>query len=202
MISDSCHSLIPGGPEKAQAGSGPCARCVAVVQALLWLLILSAGTAGAADDAVFFPVVVPRPAGATTSYLSIPYTAFVGTQNATGALLQTGACWNNNGTILIYLGAPVLLPHGAVIKELQVNYYQYYAGDEATMYLYRVSNTSQHTVMASLTCGDSGGGHVATTAITAPTVDNASYSYLLQGWGFGCDRKFAVRSVRIKYETP
>jgi hypothetical protein len=157
--------------------------------------------AAAADESVFFPIVVPKQAAPKTSYLNIPYTAFVGPLNATSALLFTGACWNDNGTLLLYLGAPVNLPHGAVIKEVRVDYYQYYAGDSATMYLYRVSSTSQHAAMATLTCGDAGNGQVATTSITDPTVDNATYSYILQGWGFRCDRKLAIRSVRITYES-
>jgi hypothetical protein len=174
-------------------------------RALALLAVLAAvffsTPARSGDEASFFPIVVQKQAVPATSYLSVPYTAFVGPLNATSALLNTGACWNDNGTILLYLGAPVNLPHGAVVKEVRVDYYQYYAGDEASMVLYRVSNTSQHTAMASLTCGDAGNGHVATTAITAPTVDNASYSYILQGWGFRCDRKQAIRSVRITYEA-
>ena len=172
------------------------------VLALLAVLVsaLFATPARSGDEASFFPIVV-KPSAPATSYLSVPYTAFVGPLGATSALLNTGACWNDNGTLLLYLGAPVNLPHGAVVKEVRVDYYQHYAGDEATMILYRVSDTSQHTTMASLTCGDAGNGHVATTAITAPTVDNASYSYILQGWGFRCDRKLAIRSVRITYET-
>jgi|GEM_PF-2231181 len=173
-------------------------------RALALLVVLAAvlfpTPARPGDEAAFFPIVV-KPSAPATSYLSIPYTAFVGPLGATSALLNTGACWNDNGTILLYLGAPVNLPHGAVVKEVRVDYYQYYAGDEATMVLYRVSNISQHTTMASLTCGDAGTGHVATTAITAPVVDNANYSYILQGWGFRCDRTMAIRSVRITYEA-
>lgn len=195
MLSDHCHSLQWASRNLSRTEG----RRTALF-ALLLMLTLSAGIAWGADDVLLFPVVVHPQATPTTSYLNIPYTAFVGTQNATGALLLTGACWNDNNTILLYLGAPVFLPHGAVVKEVQVNYFKYYAGDEASMTLYRVSNTSQHTTMATLTCNDAGGGHISTTAITAPTVDNASYSYLLQGWGFRCDRKFAIRSVRIKYE--
>ena len=51
--------------------------------------------------------------------------------------------------------------------------------------------------MAALTCGDVGNGRVATSALTAPAVNNAAYSSILQGWGFRCDRMFASRSVRI-----
>lgn len=178
--------------------------CTALVRMVAFpavlIFVFAAAPALGEDTAAFFPIVV-KPSGPVTSYLNIPYTAFIGPLNATGALLNTGACWNDNGTVLLYLGAPVNLPHGAVIKEVRVNYYQYYAGDEATMVLYRVSDTSQHTAMASLTCGDAGNGHVATTSITAATVNNASYSYILQGWGFRCDRKQAIRSVRITYET-
>ncbi|NDY55729.1 hypothetical protein G3N56_03100 [Desulfovibrio sulfodismutans] len=168
---------------------------------LVFLLVACFQTAAQCDDAIMFPIVVQKQSTPKTTYLSIPYTAFIGPLGATSALLNTGACWNDNGTILLYLGAPVNLPDGAVVKEVRVDYYQHYAGDEATMVLYRVSNTSQHTTMASLTCGDAGNGHVATTAITAPVVDNANYSYILQGWGFRCDRKMAIRSVRITYET-
>lgn len=153
------------------------------------------------NDAIMFPIVVEKAAVPKTSYLSIPYTAFVGPLNATGALLMAGACWNENNSFLIYLGAPVMLPHGAVIKEVRVDYYQYYAGDEGTFNLFRVDSASQHTTMVSLKCNDSGNGRVVTTAITAPVVNNADYSYLIQAWGFRCDRKMAIRSVRITYES-
>jgi hypothetical protein len=114
---------------------------------------------------------------------------------------MTGACWVDNSSILIYLGAPVMLPHGAVIKELRVDYYQYYSSDEGTFNLFRVDSASNHTTMASFKCNSAGGGRVTTTAITAPVVDNANYSYVIQAWGFRCDRTMAIRSVRLTYET-
>jgi len=169
-----------------------------VVSVFAGLAVFPATAPG--NDAILFPIVVEKAAVPKTSYLSIPYTAFVGPLDATGALLMTGACWNENNSFLLYLGAPVMLPHGAVIKEVRVDYYQYYAGDEGNLYLFRVSNTSQHTTMATLTCNDSGSGRVTTTDITAPVVDNADYSYLIQAYGFRCDRKMAIRSVRITYE--
>ena len=87
-----------------------------------FLFVASFQTPARGDDAMLFPIVVHKQSTPTTTYLSIPYTAFIGPLDSTGALLMTGACWVDNSSILIYLGAPVMLPHWAVIKELRVDY--------------------------------------------------------------------------------
>ena len=134
------------------------------------------------------------------SFLSIPFTAFVGPYNGLGALLNTGACWENNGTIMAWLQAPVILPHGAVVKEITVNYYHYYAGDSRTVQLVRMNKDGATAVMAQVDCGDQQAGHASTTTITNPAIDNENYTYFLYAFGFNCDRKHAVRWVGIKYE--
>lgn len=135
-----------------------------------------------------------------TSFLSIPFTAFVGPYGGLGALLNTGACWVNNGTMLVYLQAPVILPHGAVVNEITVNYYIYYAGDSRTVQLLRMNKDGASAIMAQVNCGDQQAGHASTATITNPAIDNENYTYYLYAFGFNCDRKHAIRWVGIKYE--
>jgi hypothetical protein len=135
-----------------------------------------------------------------TSFLSVPFTAFVGPYDGLGALLNTGACWVNNGTLLVYLQAPVVLPHGAVVKEITVNYYIYYAGDTRTVQLLRMNKDGASGTMAQVNCGDQQAGHASTTTVASPVIDNENYTYYLYAFGFNCDRKHAVRWVGIKYE--
>jgi hypothetical protein len=134
------------------------------------------------------------------SFLSVPFTAFVGPYDGLGALLNTGACWVNNGTIIAWLQAPVILPHGAVVKEITVNYQIYYAGDSRTVQLLRMNKDGASAVMAQVNCGDQQAGHASTTTVTNPAIDNENYTYFLYAFGFNCDRKHAVRWVGIKYE--
>ncbi|MDO9043092.1 MAG: hypothetical protein Q7U64_12270 [Desulfocapsaceae bacterium] len=135
-----------------------------------------------------------------TSYLSVPFTAFVGPYGGLGALLNAGACWVNNGTILVWLQAPVILPHGAVVKGITVNYYIYYGGDSRTVQLLRMNKDGASATMAQVDCGDQQAGHASTTTVANSAIDNENYTYFLYAFGFNCDRKHAIRWVGIKYE--
>lgn len=160
--------------------------------------LLPGRAAEPAPKAVVIPLFhSPAP---VTSFLSIPFAAFVGPYGGLGALLNTGACWVNNATILVYLQAPVILPHGALVKEITVNYYIYYAGDSRTVQLLRMDKGGASTIMAQVNCGDQQAGHALTTTITNPAIDNENYTYYLYAFGFNCDRKHAIRWVGIKYE--
>jgi hypothetical protein len=136
------------------------------------------------------------------SFLSVPFTAFVGPYGGLGVLLGTGtgACWVNNNTPLVWIQAPVILPHGAVVKEITVNYYIYYAGDSRTVQLLRMNKDGASTIMAQVNCGDQYAGHVSTTTVANPAIDNENYTYYLYALGFNCDRKHTIRWVGIKYE--
>lgn len=93
-----------------------------------------------------------------------------------------------------------MLPHGAVIKEVAVSYY-YYAGDSRSVQLMRMSKTGVNGTLAQVNCDDGYHGFSTATAISNAIVDNENYTYFLYAYGFHCDRKHAVRWVRIKYES-
>lgn len=172
---------------------------MAAVTLMLTALFVSSGYAAVPTPKT---VVIPlyHNQGVVTSYMNVPFTAFTSPNGGLGALLNAGACWLNNGTILMYIQAPVMLPHGAVIKEIAVNYYYYYAGDDRFVQLLRMNKTGIVTTMAQVNCGDQYNGFSTITAISNSTVDNENYTYYLHAYGFRCDRKHTVRWVRIKYE--
>lgn len=164
-----------------------------------YLFPLPGRAAEPAPNTVIIPLFRSNQAP-VTSFLSIPFTAFVGPYGGLGALLNTGACWVNNGTMLVYLQAPIILPHGAVVKEITVNYYIYYAGDSRAVQLLRMNKDGASAIMAQVNCSDQQAGHALTATITNPAIDNENYTYYLYALGFNCGRKHAIRWVGIKYE--
>ena len=159
---------------------------------------------GRAAESDMKAVVIPlfHSPSPVTSFLSVPFTAFIGPNGGLGALLGTGtgACWINNNTPLVWLQAPVILPHGAVVKEVTVNYYIYYAGDSRAVQLLRMNKYGTSAIMSQVDCGDQQAGHASTTTVTNPAIDNENYTYFLYAFGFNCDRKHTIRWVGIKYE--
>lgn len=181
-------------------------RGIFTLPVVFWFFILSvclprfSPAAESSQKTVVIPLFEDAQQNLKTSYLSIPYTAFSGSNNSLGTILGKGACWNNNGTIIVWLQAPVFLPHGAIVKEITVHYYYYYPYDSRTVQMYRMNTNGDSTTMATVDCADQYNNHSTTSSISAPIIDNSQYTYYLWAFGFNCDRKHAISWVRIKYQ--
>ena len=95
--------------------------------------------------------------------------------------------------------APVHLPHDAVVTEFRVYYYDNSAGN-LTVTLYRQGfNTSYYGMASVLSSGTPGYSSGVDTVINSATVDNTSYSYMVDAYSNAWDSELRIKAAVIVY---
>jgi len=135
----------------------------------------------------------------TTRYYSIPTSAFIPSKDYTGYDRGFSFLYPTSGPAEFL--APVNLPHGAVIKELQVT-----VADDSTsnilVYLYNTNlstgNNGQYASLSSAGIAEVGTVSSATLSVS---VNNQTYAYMVRVYfpSRGSANGFCVMSARIKY---
>jgi len=95
--------------------------------------------------------------------------------------------------------APVHLPQGAVVTEFRVYYYDLSAGD-LDVTLYRQGFNSSYLQMANVSSsGTPGYSSGVDTVISSATIDNTSYSYMVDAYSTAWDSNLKIKAAVIVY---
>jgi hypothetical protein len=97
--------------------------------------------------------------------------------------------------------APVHLPNGAVVTEFRVYYYDNSPGDLYVV-LYGQTFSSGYFQLALVTSsGTPGYSNGVDTTIDSATIDNTSYSYMVDAASTAWDSNLRIKAVVIKYSV-
>ena len=134
-----------------------------------------------------------------TCYVSIPPAAFIPRSSSyTWDLLEHGNYLTGTGTE--YFFAPVLLPHGACMTKLYIEYYDATEIYDVHVRLYQLSYDYASTIALVSSSGSGGNGSNESSYFTNDIVDNESYSYYLRVEMTGAPDHRFYRTV-VEYTT-
>jgi hypothetical protein len=101
------------------------------------------------------------------------------------------------------LAAPVHLPHGAVVNEFKVFFYDASEKD-MTVALYRhYLNMGGYTRIAEVVSSGSDGYYsLVDNTISYPSIDNTQYSYHVYAYSLDWSSSLRIKGAVIKYTMP